>query len=64
MKKVILILVLSCLKFSYAQEQEKADSKVISATVFKNKALVTREADVQLSKGITHHQKLSIGYLR
>jgi len=52
MKKTIFILVISLVTFLYAQEQEKTDSKVISATVFKNRALVTREAEIHLSKGM------------
>ncbi|HVO74312.1 MAG TPA: mucoidy inhibitor MuiA family protein, partial [Ignavibacteriaceae bacterium] len=50
MKNCLLLLaVLSA--FIYPQKEEKADSKVISATVFKNRALVTREAGLNLSKG-------------
>jgi hypothetical protein len=52
MKKTVVILVISCIAFLFAQEREKTDSKVISATVFKNRALVTREAEINLSKGM------------
>jgi hypothetical protein len=51
MKKKLLLNLILCVGFILAQNEEKIDSKVISATVFKNRALVIREAQIDLSKG-------------
>ena len=49
------IIVSIMLVFSFcsikADEGKKVDSKVIEAAVFKNRAMVTREAEVDLGKG-------------
>ncbi|MDO8550751.1 MAG: DUF4140 domain-containing protein [Ignavibacteria bacterium] len=52
MKKAAFYLCLILgIGFIHPQEERKVDSKVISATVFKNRALVTREAQLDISKG-------------
>jgi len=40
-----------CAGILFAQQGDKIESKVVSATVFKNRALVTREAEVSVKKG-------------
>ena len=52
MKKVIFLSVVLTTVFVFAQEDIKVDSKVVAATVFKNRALVTREAELDLSNGM------------
>jgi len=49
--KRALLLIIFCAALIFAQDEIKIDSKVISATVFKNRALVAREADMNFSKG-------------
>ncbi len=50
MKNILVLLLIS---FSlFAEEGKRIDSKVISATVFTDHALVTREGDVTLPAGI------------
>jgi uncharacterized protein (TIGR02231 family) len=51
MKKMLLILPVFCAGILFAQQGDKIESKVVSATVFKNRALVTREADCSIKKG-------------
>lgn len=51
MKNLVLCCALLLAEFLYSQELLKIDSKVIEATVFKNRALVTREAHLDLSGG-------------
>lgn len=48
MKKYFLFLILSSISFAQVKPVE---SKVIEATVFKDRAMVTRSADVNLQKG-------------
>lgn len=50
MKNSLLLLIVFA-AFIYPQKEEKVDSKVVSATVFKNRALITREAQLNLAKG-------------
>ena len=48
MKKYFLFLILASISLS---QTKPLDSKVIAATVFKDRAIVTRSADVNLKKG-------------
>lgn len=48
MKRVFILLILSSINFAQVKPIE---SKVIEATVFKDRAMVTRSADVNLQKG-------------
>lgn len=52
MKKSFFLMFILFAAYLYAQDNSQTNSKVISATVFKNKALVTREAELNLPKGI------------
>ena len=47
---VLLLLLFSCL---YSQSEFIVNSKVVSATVFRNRALVTRQGGINLPKGIS-----------
>ena len=51
MLKHLLIFSFFTLSFVYAQKEMKVDSKVTQATVFKDRAMVTREAKLDLPKG-------------
>lgn len=51
MKRILLVWIILSLGFCYGQEDKKVDSKVISATVFKDRAMVTRQAKLDLPKG-------------
>ena len=51
MKKMLVILSFFCAGLMFPQQGDKIESSVVSATVFKNRALVTREADVTVKKG-------------
>ncbi len=51
MKWLCLILIMTLLGTSYAQEGQKVESKVVAATVFKDRAMITREAEQTLAKG-------------
>jgi hypothetical protein len=51
MKQFILVLLLICNSITNADEGTKIKSKVIEAAVFKNRAMVTREAEIDLSIG-------------
>jgi len=51
MKKILVVLSVFCTGMLFAQQGDKIDSKVVSATVFKNRALVTREGEVAVNKG-------------
>ncbi len=48
MKKHLIFLLISTLSFA---QNKPVDSKVTSATIFKDRAIVTRSADVNLKKG-------------
>jgi uncharacterized protein DUF4139/uncharacterized protein DUF4140 len=50
MKNLIVIIAL-CTTFLFAEKNINVESKVIDVTVFKDRALVTREAKKKLSKG-------------
>ncbi|MEJ2545339.1 MAG: mucoidy inhibitor MuiA family protein [Calditrichaceae bacterium] len=52
MKTISYILIFLIVEISFGQDVKKVDSKVIEATVFKDRAMVTREATVNLPKGI------------
>ncbi len=51
MKQFYLLLIMTFLGLSYAQEGQKVESKVVAATVFKDRAMITREAEQTLTKG-------------
>lgn len=51
MKKIIIFCLIFLTGMVYSQEEIKVDSKVISATIFKNRALVTRQADISILSG-------------
>lgn len=51
MKTALILTMTLCAGLLFAQNEKKIDSKVVSATVFKNRALVTREAQAELQKG-------------
>lgn len=51
MKRFLWLLGILCFNICFAHEGRKVDSKVISATVFKDRAMVTREAELNLTKG-------------
>ncbi len=51
MKRILLVWIILGLGFCYGQEDKKVDSKVISAIVFKDRAMVTRQAKLDLPKG-------------
>lgn len=52
MKKNIILCFIFISGVIYSQEnQEKLNSKVIAATIFKNRALVTRQAEIKLHSG-------------
>lgn len=54
MKRLLIIYVfVGFTSLLFTQEEKKVDSKVISAIIFKNRALVTREASKELHKGIS-----------
>ena len=52
MKRLFFLCLILVSGIIYSQEKpEKLDSKVIAATVFKNRALVTRQAEINLPAG-------------
>ncbi|MBN2010970.1 mucoidy inhibitor MuiA family protein [candidate division KSB1 bacterium] len=52
MKRILIITLLLATHICHAEEIRTIDSKVISATVFRDRAMITREASITLSKGI------------
>ena len=52
MKSISFLLILLIVTFSFGQDIKEVNSKVIEATVFKDRAMITREAAVNLAKGI------------
>jgi hypothetical protein len=51
MKTITIVLIAGCLGVVHAQQEQKLDSRVISATVFKDRAMITREAEQTFAKG-------------
>jgi hypothetical protein len=51
MKLLCFTFSMIFLGLSYAQEGQKVESKVVAATVFKDRAMITREAEQTLTKG-------------
>ncbi len=52
MEKIFLLSLIFISGLNFSQEKfEKLDSKVIAATIFKDRALVTRQAEINLSPG-------------
>jgi len=52
MKRICIISLLFFSGLLYTGEEKKVDSKVVAATVFKDRAMVTRSAEINLAKGI------------
>ena len=52
MIRIIMISLSLLYTFCFSAEEQEVDSKVVSATVFKDRAMVTRSAEVNFSKGI------------
>ena len=48
MKKLIFLFVIILPSFMFCKDEVKVDSKVIEATIFKNRALITREGEINL----------------
>lgn len=51
MKRIILLFTIICFTNIYGQAVRIVESKVISATIFRNRALVAREASLNLAQG-------------
>ncbi len=51
MKKLIFLFVIILPSFILCKDETKVDSKVVEATIFKNRALITREGEINLPKG-------------
>ncbi|MFH1196960.1 MAG: mucoidy inhibitor MuiA family protein [bacterium] len=51
MKRALILWIILFTGFAFGQDEKKVDSKVTAATVFKNRAMVTREGKVDLPKG-------------
>ncbi len=51
MKKVIFLLVIILSASVYCKDELKVKSKVVEATIFKNRALIIREGEINLPKG-------------
>jgi hypothetical protein len=51
MKKVIFLFLIILTASVYCKDELKVKSKVVEATIFKNRALITREGKINLPKG-------------
>ncbi len=51
MKKVIFLFLIILTASVYCKDELKVKSKVVEATIFKNRALITREGEINLPKG-------------
>ena len=51
MKKLIFLIVFIISATVYCKDELKVKSKVVEATIFKNRALITREGEINLPKG-------------
>ncbi len=51
MKRVIFLLLILISASVYCKDELKVKSKVVEATIFKNRALITRQGEINLPKG-------------